>query len=106
MIVAFGLLVGVPISWSQLLVLLIVSPISCLFGGAFGMLVLAGFNSQRAANQVFPFVLFPQFFLAGVFTPIKVLPPVLEFLSRISPLRYAMDLMRGVFYAGSRIMST
>ncbi len=99
-IVAFGLLVGVPISWSQLLGLLIVSPIICLFGGAFGILMLAGFNSQRTANQVFPFVLFPQFFTAGVFTPIKVLPPFLEFLSRISPLRYAIDLTRNVFYTG------
>jgi ABC-2 type transport system permease protein len=99
-IVAFGLLIGVPISWGQLLGLLIVSPVICLFGGAFGILMLAGFNSQRTANQVFPFVLFPQFFTAGVFNPIKVLPPVLEFLSRISPMRYAVDLTRNVFYAG------
>ncbi len=101
-IVLFGLLVGVPISWPQLLGLLIVSPVICLFGGAFGILMLAGFNSQRTANQVFPFILFPQFFTAGVFTPIKVLPPFLEFLSRISPLRYAVDLTRAVFYAGQQ----
>jgi ABC-2 type transport system permease protein len=49
---------------------------------------------------VFPFILFPQFFTAGVFNPIKVLPPILEFLSRISPMRYAVDLTRNVFYSG------
>jgi ABC-2 type transport system permease protein len=38
--------------------------------------------------------------LAGVFTPIQVLPWYLDILSKISPMRYAVDLARGVFYAG------
>lgn len=42
----------------------------------------------------------PQFFLAGVFNPIRVLPWYLDILSRISPMRYAVDLTRGIFYAG------
>jgi ABC-2 type transport system permease protein len=29
------------------------------------------------------------------------LPPYLDIISHIAPLRYAVDLMRGVFYAGS-----
>ena len=40
----------------------------------------------------------PQFFLAGVFNPINQLPWYLDALSRISPLRYAVDLARGVYY--------
>src|ERR671935_259990 len=39
-------------------------------------------------------------FLACTFNPINVLPPWLELLSRISPMRYAVDLTRGAFYAG------
>ena len=49
-------------------------------------------SSQRAASQIFPFIMLPQFFLAGVFNPIKVLPWYLELLSLISPMRYAVDL--------------
>ena len=41
----------------------------------------------------------PQFFTAGVFNRIDHLPPALDLLSRISPMRYAVDLTRGVFYA-------
>ena len=41
----------------------------------------------------------PQFFLAGVFNPIANLPLPLDILSKISPMRYAVDLMRDVFYA-------
>jgi ABC-2 type transport system permease protein len=96
----FGILLGVPFTLANVLGLLAVSVVVCLFGGAFGVLVLSNLSSQRTANQIFPFIMFPQFFLAGVFTPIKELPLPLEILSRISPLRYAVDLLRGVFYAG------
>ncbi len=99
-IVLFGLLLRVPISVSQLLGLLGVGLAICLFGGAFGIVMLSSFNSRRAATEIFPFIIFPQFFTAGVFTPIKVLPPYLEILSRISPMRYAVDLLRNVFYLG------
>ena len=100
-IIAFGLVIGIHISFGQLLALIGTGIIVAFFGGAFGVLVLAFMNSQRAANQVFPFIFLPQFFLAGVFTPIHVLPWYLEVASRIAPLRYAVDFIRGVYYAGS-----
>jgi ABC-2 type transport system permease protein len=99
-IVVFGLLIGVRVSWQQMLGLLGVGLAICLFGGAFGVVMLSTLNSRRAANEIFPFIIFPQYFTAGVFTPVKVLPPYLEVLSRISPLRYAVDLLRDIFYAG------
>ncbi|HEX2970875.1 MAG TPA: ABC transporter permease [Tepidisphaeraceae bacterium] len=99
-ILFFGLVLGVTFSLSQLLGLLIVGLAICLLGGSFGMLMLSLFNTRRAANEIFPFLLFPQFFTAGVFTPVKVLPPYLEVLSRISPMRYGVDLLRNTFYIG------
>ncbi|MCX6021946.1 MAG: ABC transporter permease [Chloroflexi bacterium] len=99
-VVAFALLLGVSISVGQLLAFGLVSVAVCLFGGAFGLVVLSNLSSQRAAQQVFPFILLPQFFLAGIFNPIQVLPWYLDILSRLSPLRYAVDLTRNVFYLG------
>jgi ABC-2 type transport system permease protein len=99
-IVAFGLLIGVPLSLGQLLGLGLISLPVCLFGGAFGVIVMANLNSQRAANQIFPFIMMPQYFLGGVFTPVKILPWYLDILSRLSPMRYAVDLTRNIFYAG------
>ncbi|MBI2755994.1 MAG: ABC transporter permease [Chloroflexi bacterium] len=100
-IVLFGLVIGVPITLPILVALIPASLAACLLGGAFGVLILANLGSRRAAEQVFTFIFFPQFFLAGVFSPIQVLPWYLEIPSRLSPLRYAVDLMRNVFYAGS-----
>ena len=100
-LVVLALVIGVPMGLRQLLGLLPTGIAACLLGGAFGVVLLSRLGSQRSAQQLFPFVFLPQFFLAGVFNPIKVLPWYLEILSRISPLRYAVDLTRGVFYAGT-----
>jgi len=104
-IVLFGLIMKVPLSFEQLLSLIPVAFVACLLGGSFGVLILANLGSQRTANQIFPFIIFPQFFLAGVFAPIKDLPPVLFFLSKLAPMTYVVDLIRGVYYAGTEEFS-
>jgi ABC-2 type transport system permease protein len=100
-ILLFGLIIGVPFSLVQLISMAPFFLIVCLLGGAFGIFVLSNLSSQRVANQIFPFVMFPQFFLAGVFSPIKMLPTPLLILSRIAPMTYAVDLLRSVYYIGS-----
>jgi ABC-2 type transport system permease protein len=97
-VVIVGLLIGVPLSPLVLVVLIPVSLGVAIFGGAFGLLVLSNISSQRTANQVFPFLLLPQFFLAGVFNPIHNLPLPLAVLSAISPMRYAVELTRNLVY--------
>jgi ABC-2 type transport system permease protein len=101
LIIIFSRLIGVQITLQQLPVLLVASILVCLAGGAFGLLVLVNLRSRRAAEQVFPLLLLPQYFLAGVFAPITDLPPVLDFISKLAPMRYAVDLVRGVFYSTS-----
>ena len=104
-VLIFGLVFGIAISVTQVLGLIMVGVVVCLFGGAFGVMLLSSFTSQRTANQIVPFIMIPQFFLAGVFAPIRVLPWYLEILSRLSPMRYAVDLARGVFHIGEPEMA-
>ncbi len=99
-ILVFALIIGVPLSWGQVAGLALVGFVSALYGGAFGVMLLSLVTSRRAAEQIFPFLMLPQFFTAGIFAPIKVLPPYLEILSLLSPLRYVVDLTRAVFYLG------
>jgi ABC-2 type transport system permease protein len=98
-ILLFGAILGVPLNLPVVLLLIPVIFVIGIFGGAFGVLVLSNLRSQQAANQIFPFVMLPQFFLAGVFNPIGNLPWYLDVLSHISPMRYAIDLLRDVYYA-------
>jgi ABC-2 type transport system permease protein len=100
-VVVLGLIIGVPFTLMVLFKLFIASLVAALLGGAFGVIIMANLSSQRTANQIFPLLLFPQFVLAGVFNPIKDLPIYLDVLSRISPMRYAVDLVRGIYYWGT-----
>ena len=98
-VLALALLLGIPLSLVTIVALLPAVLAMAIYGGAFGILVLSNIRSQRTANQIFPFVMLPQFFLAGVFNPIHDLPPVLAFLSAISPMRWAVEAVRHVYYA-------
>jgi ABC-2 type transport system permease protein len=99
-LVIFAIVLRVPLTAAEILLLLPVAMLGCLVGGSFGLLGMSIINDQRAANQIFNFILLPQFFLAGVFNPIAVLPWYLEALSLASPMRYVVDLFRGVVYTG------
>src|SRR5262245_45858298 len=91
----------VPLTPTVLLLLIPVALLSCFMGGAFGLLLLNTMSDTRASNQMFNFVFLPQYFLAGLISPINILPWYLEALSLISPMRYVIDLARGVVFAGS-----
>ncbi len=96
-----GWLIGARIPLSRLPLVLVFGVVVCLFGGAFGLLVLSAVRSRRFADQLFNFVFLPQFFLAGVFNPTQNFPWYLEAISRITPMRYAVDLIRSVGYTGA-----
>lgn len=104
-IVLFGFIIQVPFTIGAVLTMLPFFLIVCFFGGAFGILVVSFLGAGRGAREVFPFLIFPQFFLAGVFNPIKNLPVPLDFLTYVAPMRYAVDLVRGVYYGGSEVAS-
>lgn len=98
-IILFALVLGIPFSLETIIGLLPVAIIACLFGGAFGITILGSLNTRRAAENVFTFIMLPQYFLAGVFNPLKNLPWALDLLSKLAPMRYAVDLMRDIFYS-------
>ena len=100
-IIVFGVVLGIEMTPERVGGLVLTGLAAAFFGGAFGIMLLANLKNQRTATQIFPFIVFPQYFLAGIFTPIAILPWYLDILSRISPLRYAVDLTRGVFYGGA-----
>ncbi|HKW59455.1 MAG TPA: ABC transporter permease [Candidatus Dormibacteraeota bacterium] len=99
--VIFAAVLRVPLTSTALLLLVPVALLSCFMGGAFGLVLLNTMSDSRASNQIFNFVFLPQYFLAGLISPINILPWYLEALSLVSPMRYVIDLARGVVFAGS-----
>ncbi len=99
-VIVVGRVSGVSMTVGQLVALLPVVPLICLLGGGFGVIVVSLFTNQRSATQIIQLILVPMFFLAGIFTPVRNLSLPLDIISHLTPLRYAVDLGRGIFYAG------
>jgi ABC-2 type transport system permease protein len=98
--IIFALILQVPLTPAQMLMLVPVCLLCCFLGGAFGVLLLGLVKDEAGTGQLFGFVILPQYFLAGIFNPITILPWYLAVFSLISPLRYIVDLVRDVVYAG------
>ena len=65
-----------------------------------GLLISTFANTQQEAQfATFPIIL-PSFFLSGFLFPLAALPPFLQLLSRLIPLRYFLVIVRSVIVKG------
>jgi ABC-2 type transport system permease protein len=76
--------------------LLLVALLDALLGTALGLFVSAFAASEFQAVQFMPAVIFPQLLLCGLFTPRDQMHPVLEAISDVLPMSYAVDGMNQV----------
>jgi ABC-2 type transport system permease protein len=100
-VVAFAAAIGVRMTPDELARMLPAGLASCLLGAAFGLATVAALPNQRAAMDVFQFLIIPQYVLGGMLVPLHGLPAYLGVAARLLPLRYAVELNRAAFYAGS-----
>ena len=92
--VAFWFL-GVETRGSVLWVL-VVAAVDAVVGIALGLFTSAFSRSEFQAVQFMPLVVGPQLFLCGLFVPADSMPRVLEWLSRIMPMTYAVDALGAI----------
>ncbi len=65
-----------------------------------GVAVAARMTSFEGFPIVMNFLLMPLFFLSGAFFPLQGLPGWMDFLTKINPLTYGVDALRGVMLRG------
>jgi ABC-2 type transport system permease protein len=92
---------GVPMPAGRLPALAAACLAACLAGGAFGLATIAVLPNQRSAMQVFQFLIIPQYLLGGVIVPLRGTSPALNAAAQAMPMRYAVDLTRAAYYAGT-----
>ncbi|NGO71303.1 ABC transporter permease [Streptomyces boncukensis] len=76
--------------------LLLVALLDALLGTALGLFVSAFAASEFQVVQFMPAVIFPQILLCGLFAPRDSMQPVLEAISNVLPMSYAVDGMTEV----------
>nr|WP_240930187.1 ABC transporter permease [Streptomyces coryli] len=76
--------------------LLVVALLDALLGTALGLFVSAFATSEFQAVQFMPLVVLPQLLLCGLFAARDTMQPVLEAISNVLPMSYAVDAMNEV----------
>ena len=76
--------------------LVVVAVFDAVLGTALGLLASGFARTEFQAVQFMPAFLLPQFLLCGLLIPRDQLPTVLEWVSNVLPLSYAVDAMKEI----------
>jgi ABC-2 type transport system permease protein len=69
--------------------------IAILFAGL-GMAIGSGLQDMQGFQLIMNFLVMPIYFLSGALFPLKGLPKVLDYITKLDPLSYGIDGMRNV----------
>ncbi len=102
----YGVIIGIGMSglWVPLL-----SPINRWFVTrrslmtGIGMLISAMASQQQTATTIMMTLTLPMMFLSGAFFPIQQMPQIMQWISRVLPLTYAVDALRKCMVLGTGI---
>ena len=90
---------GVPVRGSLGLLLLLSGLfITCSLG--IGLFISTIAHTQQEAMMLTWFTLLPTVFLSGFFFPLAAMPPLLQAISRLIPLRYYLVIIRSILLKG------
>ena len=91
---------AVPINGSLLLLLLLTTPFILTMLGV-GLLISTRANSQQEAIQMAFGTLMPSIFLSGYIFPIDSMPQIFQWISRLIPATYLIEITRGIILRGA-----
>lgn len=96
-------LVGIPFTVEKILLMLLFMLVISLGLTAMGVLIAARMKSFEGFPIVMNFILLPMFFLSGAMFPLQNLPRWMDVLTKINPMTYGVDALRGIALKGIEI---
>jgi ABC-2 type transport system permease protein len=99
-LVVGALLFHVPMS-GNLGLLLLMSALFLATGLGIGLFISTVAKTQQEAQMLGALIQLPSFFLAGFFFPIAAMPPLLQAISYLVPLRYFLVIVRAIMLKGA-----
>lgn len=86
--------IGLKLTLLQIFFVLCISAILSFCLSSLGILIATFYESFESFSVIMNFIVMPMFFLSGAMYPVKVLPHVLGFFSRVNPLTYGIDALK------------
>jgi len=90
---------GVPLKGS-LLILLLTSGLFIISSLALGIFISTITETQQQAMFTSQFMIVPNLLLSGFMFPISSMPQVMQYFTYLIPLRYFLEIVRGIFLKG------
>ncbi len=95
-ILAFAPVIKVKLSLISFFKLIPATFLAAMAISSFGIALAARLKSMQAFQVLTNFILMPMFFLSGALFPIINAPQWLNFVARINPLSYSVDMLRTI----------
>ena len=90
---------GVPLQGS-VFVIILAALLYLAAALSLGLLLSTVSRTQQEAFMLLVLVLFPAVLLSGFLSPVESMPAVFQWIAAVNPVRYFMDILRGVFLKG------
>ena len=94
-------IVGVPLRAPQVLELTLVMFLAAAALTSLGLAIASRMASMEGFQVVMNFLIVPMWLLSGAFFPLRGLPAWMTVLTRVDPLTYAVDALRGIVFGRS-----
>ncbi|MDI6822305.1 MAG: ABC transporter permease [Actinomycetota bacterium] len=94
LMLVFAPLIGVSLTFAMVIKLLILMFLVSLSLTSMGIVIAARMRSMEGFHMIVNFLTLPMFFLSGAMFPVRGLPSWMDYLVRINPLTYGVDILR------------
>lgn len=85
-----------PVSWGMLPVAWVVVMLVAILFTSLGVAIASRLSDMQGFQLIMNFLVMPINFLSGAFFPLSGLPVPIEMVTKINPLSYGVDALRGV----------
>ncbi len=93
-ILAFFPVLGLKIGFAAVIGILLVSAVLAFAISSLGIVLASFYDSYESFSVIMNFIVMPMFFLSGAMYPVKLMPPLLRFFTRVNPLTYGIDAIK------------
>lgn len=96
MMLIFVPFIGVSITFLMVLKLIPVMFLVAFTISAIGLLIAASLKTAQGFQMVIQILLFPMLFLSGAFFPLNGMPSWMNFIVKVNPLTYSVDMFKHI----------
>lgn len=97
--------IGLKLGIIQILLILSISIILSFCLSSLGILIATFYENFESFSVIMNFIVMPMFFLSGAMYPVKLLPHVLNFLTKINPLTYGIDALKYIVFPERKMLT-